>query len=134
MLVLTRYRLFSLIHIFTFLIHKLVFGFFPIQFKKLYLSPRGQLKARGVRRDICRQIHVSTLSFNSALKKKKNLNPAQNRDQNREVNTVKVMKKRQNYQGSATATPLGQTTRRTAKLIFSLHACHLLMIISDSGT
>lgn len=122
MLVLTRYRLFSLIHIFTFLIHKLVFGFFPIQLKKLYLSPGGQLKARGVRRDICRQIHVSTLSFNSALKKKENnLNPAQNRDQNRGVNTVKVMKKRQNYQGSATATPLGQTTRRAAKLIFSLH-------------
>lgn len=58
------------------------------------MSPGGQLKARGVRRDICRQKHVSTLSFNSALKKKKNLNPAQNRDQNREVNTVKVMKKR----------------------------------------
>lgn len=70
-MVLTRYRLFSKIHIFTFLIHKLVFGFFPIQLKKLYLSPGGQLKARGVRRDICRQIHVSTLSFNSALKKKK---------------------------------------------------------------
>lgn len=30
-------------------------------------------------------------------------------------------KERQNYQGSATATPLGQTTRRTAKLIFSLN-------------
>lgn len=85
------------------------------------MSPGGQLKARGVRRDMQTETrqHVNLIVHKKKLKK--SLNPAQNRDQNRGVNTVKVMKKRQNYQGSATATPLGQTTRRAAKLIFSLH-------------